>query len=98
MTIEIDVDKLNEIHACLDKMYCLLGFDVRISPEPYIAMTKEELAFAAGITKRTLYAWMRTDKVRAMLDELGVKRTAKLLPPSVVAYICEQYGISIKKH
>ena len=98
MTIEIDVDKLNEVRACLDKAYCLLGFDVRISPVHYVAMTKEELAFAAGITKRTLYAWMRTDKVRAMLDELGVKRTAKLLPPSVVAYICEQYGISIKKH
>ena len=97
MTIEIDVNKLNEIHACLDKMYCLLGFDVRISPEPYIAMTKQELADAAGISVRTLYNWMKRYPACVELREMGISSSTRLLSPRAVEYLCSQYGITLKK-
>lgn len=97
MTIEIDVDKLNEVRACLDKVYCLLGFDVRIVPVHYVAMTREELATAAGISPRTLYKWMKSSPAREMLDEMGIDKHTKLLTPRAVEYLCSQFGITIGK-
>lgn len=54
-------------------------------------MYKSELADAAGVTRQTLYSWMKTD--REVLEQMGVDVRQKILPPCAVKYLCEKYGI-----
>lgn len=55
------------------------------------AMTKKELAAAAGVSTRTLQRWLALHKEELAI--LGVKPTAHLLPPVAVRFVTEQYGI-----
>ena len=59
----------------------------------YKSMTYTQLADCAGVTRRTLYNWLRgyRDKLRRM----GVKDKAKVLPPVAVRYICKKFYIEV---
>ena len=52
---------------------------------------KYELADAVGVNYRTFQRWLSSNKNRLM--ELGVSPRGQLLPPRVVEWICQQYGI-----
>ena len=58
-----------------------------------IAMTKAQLAMAAGVSVKTLQRWLsRHSEELAML---GVRPRDKLLPPVAVKYVAEQCGIDL---
>jgi hypothetical protein len=58
------------------------------------AMSKFELADAAGVSRETFRRWLRTDK--AFLEANHISPSAKILPPKVVKYLCEKYDIEVK--
>ena len=60
----------------------------------YKAMYKNELADAAGVSRQTFYNWTKQDQ--EILLTMGVGRTAKMLPPKAVQYLCEKYSISLE--
>lgn len=55
------------------------------------AMYKFELAAYAGVSSKTLRRWM--NRYQSELDELGVTRKSRLLPPSAVKFLCEKFSI-----
>lgn len=57
------------------------------------AMSKAELANAAGVSRDTFRRWLKTDV--AYLHEQGVKPTAKVFPPQVVNYLIDKYCIDL---
>ncbi len=57
------------------------------------AMSKFELAEAAGVSKETFRRWLRTDK--AYFEAHNISPSAKILPPKVVKYLCEKYCIDV---
>ena len=57
------------------------------------AMSKAELANAAGVSRDTFRRWLETDTM--YLQSQGVKHTAKVLPPQVVSYLIDKYCIDI---
>ncbi len=52
---------------------------------------KYELARAAGVSCKTFQRWLSQNT--QTLSEMGVASRTKLLPPKVVKWICDQYGI-----
>ena len=56
------------------------------------AMTREELAYRAGVDRKTFYSYLsrHKDELRAM----GM-RPRERLPPIVVKWIADNYGVSI---
>ena len=58
-----------------------------------IAMTKAQLAAAAGVSVKTLQRWL--SRHREELAMLGVRPRDKLLPPVAVKYVAEQVGIDL---
>ena len=57
----------------------------------YKAETRDRLAEAAGVCRQTMDKWIK-ENLRE-LKKLGYKPRA-VLPPSVVAYLCEKYVIT----
>lgn len=57
-------------------------------------MLKIELAHAAGVSYRTFNRWI--SRHRDVLSEMGVLPHARLLPPSAVRFICDEYGIDVE--
>lgn len=57
------------------------------------AMSKTELANAAGVSRDTFRRWLKSDE--AYLRAQGVKSTAKVLPPQVVNYLIDKYCIEL---
>ena len=57
------------------------------------SMYKQELADRAGVTVKTLMNWCRPYSEE--LDRMGLKPTAKKLPPHVVAYLSEIFCIDL---
>lgn len=57
------------------------------------AMSKSELAHAAGVSRDTFRRWLATDA--DYLQAQGVKPTAKVLPPQVVNYLIGKYCIEV---
>ena len=55
------------------------------------AMSKFELAEAAGVSAATFRRWLRTDK--EFLKANGITSKTKILPPNVVQYLCKKYCI-----
>ena len=55
------------------------------------AMSKFELAEAAGVSAATFRRWLRSDK--EFLKANGVGAKTKILPPKVVQYLCKKYCI-----
>ena len=58
------------------------------------AMSKFELAEAAGVSKETFRRWIRNDK--AYFEANNISPSAKILPPKVVKYLCEKYCIDVR--
>lgn len=56
------------------------------------AMTRQQLAECAGVTTKTLQNY-----IERHWDELWAlgMRPRQILPPSVVEWLCKNYGISI---
>lgn len=59
----------------------------------YKAMYKSRLASKVGVSRRTFYTWIQNDL--SALEQMGVKRTSKLLTPKAVEYLCDKYSISL---
>jgi phage host-nuclease inhibitor protein Gam len=57
------------------------------------AMKKSELASQAGVTVKTFMNWCRP--YRDELTMMGLKPTAKMMPPHVVAFLAEKFCIDI---
>ena len=57
------------------------------------AMSKSQLAAAAGVSMRTFQRWLVRHSEELAL--LGVKPRDKLLPPGAVKFVVEQYCIDI---
>lgn len=57
------------------------------------AMSKFELAEAAGVSRETFRRWLKTDK--AFLEAHHINPKAKVLPPLVAKYLCEKYCIDV---
>ena len=57
------------------------------------AMTKQQLADAAGISVDTLARWLKPHSQQ--LEALGMKPNMRVLPPKVVVYIVETFCIDV---
>ena len=57
------------------------------------AMSKSELAQAAGISVDTLMRWLEPH--REQLEIMGMRPNMRVLPPKVVAYIVETFCIDV---
>ena len=55
-------------------------------------MTREELAYRAGVDRKTFYSYLRRNK--DVLCAMGM-RPRERLPPIVVKWIADNYGVSI---
>lgn len=61
----------------------------------HLFISKKELAKLAGVSERTFCRYLQTR--RHILDAMGVKRNARLLPPQAVKYVCEDYCIDLPR-
>ena len=59
-------------------------------------ISKRELARLAGVSDRTFSRYLQTR--RHILDAMGVRPHARLLPPQAVKYICEDYCIDLPQN
>ena len=57
------------------------------------AMTKQQLADAAGVSVRTLMSWC--EPFRTDLENMGLKPKSKLLSPKMVGFIAEKLCIDL---
>ena len=57
------------------------------------AMTKAELAQAAGVSSETLRRWLHDPYIRRQLAPLRLKKQQKKLPPRAVRIIINHYVI-----
>ncbi len=57
------------------------------------SMSKAELAKAAGVTSRAFRRSLR--KHHAELEKMGIRRSAKILPPQAVKYLYDKGEIDI---
>ena len=57
------------------------------------AMSKQQLADAAGVSGDTLARWLAPH--RTQLEALGMKPNMRVLPPKVVVYIVETFCIDV---
>ena len=56
-----------------------------------IAMSKQQLADAAGVSVNTLMNWCKP--YREQLAQMGLLPNAKVLPPHIVKFISEKFCI-----
>jgi len=59
------------------------------------AMSKKQLAKAAGVSSRTLRRWLADPDIRTRLEPLHLKKQQVKLPPKAVQIISEHYVIEI---
>ena len=59
------------------------------------AMTKSELAQAAGVCSDTLRNWLKDPYIRQQLAPMKLKKQQKKLPPRAVQIIIDHYAIEI---
>lgn len=57
--------------------------------------TKSQLAAMADVSVTTFRRWMKHHE--EALDQMGVARNARLLPPIAVKYLCDKFGIVIEE-
>ncbi len=58
-----------------------------------IAMSKQQLADAAGVSVNTLMNWCKP--YREQLAQMGLLPNAKVLPPHIVKFISEKFCIDV---
>ena len=59
------------------------------------AMTKSELAQAAGVSRWTLRRWLQEPYMQSQLAAFHLKPRQRKLPGRLVKIICEHYVIDI---
>lgn len=57
--------------------------------------TRNELAHLAGISTRTLREWMKPHA--EVLASLGMRPGTRTLPPAVVKYLVDTFGIDVEE-
>lgn len=57
------------------------------------AMSKQQLADAAGVSVDTLRNWLKPHQKK--LEELGMTQKMRVMPPSIVAFIIETFCIDV---
>ena len=69
-----------------------MSIRAKIKKRSMKAMTREELAYRAGVDRKTFYRYIMRHK-----DELCAMgmRPRERLPPAVVKWIVDAYGVSI---
>jgi hypothetical protein len=58
------------------------------------AMTRQQLAYFAGVSTKTLQRWCKPH--RQELEALGMRPNMSVLPPRIVQWICEQFCIDVE--
>ena len=58
------------------------------------AMSKQQLADAAGVSVTTLMNWCRA--YQGELEAIGLKPNMRVLPPNVVKFIAETFCIDVE--
>ena len=93
----LNKNRIEEIFQ--DVVHRLLNRFLRISNRKVIkkrecmkAMTRQELAYKAGVDRKTFYRYVKchADELRAM----GM-RPRERLPPAVVKWIVDSYGVTL---
>ena len=56
-------------------------------------MSKQQLADAAGVSRKTLMNWCR--QYHTELEAMGLKPNHRVLPPHITAFIAEKFCIDI---
>jgi len=59
----------------------------------YKALSKFQLAEAAGVSSRTLSRWLHTEDMQRLLAQYHIRPSRRKLPPVVVHKICEHFCI-----
>ena len=59
------------------------------------AMTKSQLAAAAGISRKTLMKWLKDPYIQAQMVQYELSPHQKKLPGSLIKIICEHYVIDV---
>ena len=57
------------------------------------AMSKQQLADAAGVSVKVLMSWCRP--YRQQFEALGLKPKDRVLPPKIVKFIAETFCIDV---
>ncbi len=57
------------------------------------AMSKQQLADAAGVSVTTLMKWCRP--FRKELEAMGLRQNMRVIPPNVVKFIAEKFCIDL---
>ena len=60
------------------------------------AMSKQQLADAAGVSVGTLMNWCRP--YRKELETMGIQPHMKVLPPHIVRFITEKFCIDVENY
>ena len=58
------------------------------------AMSKQQLADAAGVSVKVLMSWCRP--YRKKFEEMGLKPKDRVLPPVIVKFIAEKFCIDVE--
>lgn len=58
------------------------------------AMSKQQLADAAGVSVKILMNWC--EQYHDELETMGLKPNVRVLPPNVVRFIAEKYCIDVE--
>ena len=58
------------------------------------AMTRQQLAYYAGVSVKTLRNWCKPYKQE--LEAMGMTRSQVVLPPHIVQWICEKFCIDVE--
>jgi len=59
------------------------------------AMTKSQLAKAAGVSRKTLMKWLKDPYIQAKMAQYDLSPHQKKLPGSLIKFICTHYVIDI---
>ena len=57
------------------------------------AMTRQQIAYYAGVTVKTLRNWCKP--YRQELEALGLRPGMIILPPNIVQWICDKFCIDV---
>ena len=67
--------------------------DYKMEIKTMKAMSKSELADAAGVSLDTMREWCIP--YRKELETMGLRPNAKVLPPSIVKFLAEKFCIDV---
>lgn len=85
-----------EIRKHEQEIYWLLDLPMpqeKPKEKEFPSMSKAELAKAAGVTSRAFRRSLR--KHQAELEKMGIRKSAKILPPQAVKYLYDKGEIDI---